>query len=86
MSPSGMLGTDSVLVLVGSLGLPGLIDSGLDVSRTTPCCPGAMVIWAQHKWMTLFVCDAVRDKRAPLELWDEALQQPVLVHDWAAAT
>lgn len=24
MSPSGMLGTDSVLVLVGSLGLPGL--------------------------------------------------------------
>lgn len=62
VSPSGMLGTDPVLVLVGGLGLHGLIGSGLYVTKMTPSCPGDMVILAQYKWMTLFVSDAVCDK------------------------
>lgn len=53
MSASGTKGTGPVLLLVGSLGLPWLIGSGLDVSKVSPHCPEAMVVWAQHKWMSL---------------------------------
>lgn len=53
MSASETKGTGPVLLLVGCLGLPWLISSGLDVSKMTPHCPEAMVVWAQHKWMTL---------------------------------
>jgi len=44
-SAAGKQGTD--LVLVGCLGLPWLMGSGLNASKTTLPCPGAMVVWAQ---------------------------------------
>lgn len=46
MSALGAQGTDPVLVLVGGLGLPWLVGSSPDVSKMTPHCPGAMVVWA----------------------------------------
>lgn len=53
VSTSEMHDTDPVLMLVGDLGLPWLIDFGLEVFKMTPHCSGATVIWAQHKEMTL---------------------------------
>lgn len=78
MGASGMQGTDAVLVLVAGSDSPWVIDSGLGVSKMTPPCPGAIVFWAQHKWMILrsdLHLMFYVTSEPPLELKAAAMQQ-----------